>query len=430
MPLSLVASTGPTLRSVPQQAAPAMKEQPRTLPPVVLIEGDQAPNGLSVARSLGRRGVKVYALCPAGVHLCYSRYARWIPESEAGTTQEEWSAYLLGPRSDWLRGAVVLACNDVGLQILIKHRDQLLKKYLLDDSNPQAQACMLDKLATYRAAAEAGVPTPRFWVATTCAEVLRLRDEFVYPLLVKPLLSHVYRARFGKKFATAENFDQLLAGFEQSEQAGIPVMLVEKIPSPDDRLCSYFTYLDEHGHALFDFTKRVIRRYPVTAGPACYHVTDWIPELKPLALRLFRHVGLRGVANVEFKRDDRDGQLKLIECNARFVGSNGLVADAGYDIAHFVYNRIVGLPLPRMGPFRAGKRLWFPIEDFYAYRQLSQAGQLTFAQWLRSIAHPTSFPYFRWSDPWPTLVQESKRLLGGVGRRLRRLLGRVVGSKA
>ena len=60
------------------------------------------------------------------------------------------------------------------------------------------------------------------------------------------------------------------------------------------------------------------RVYPVTSGPGCHHITDWIPELREPALRLFRQAGLRGLANVEFKRDDRDGQLKLIECNARF----------------------------------------------------------------------------------------------------------------
>ena len=64
------------------------------------------------------------------------------------------------------------------------------------------------------------------------------------------------------------------------------------------------------------------------------------------ALRLFRHVGLRGLANVEFKLDPRDGQYKLIECNARFTAANGLVAKSGIDLGRFVYCRAVGLPLP------------------------------------------------------------------------------------
>ena len=281
---------------------------------------------------------------------------------------------------------------------------------------------MLDKLATYQAAVAAGVPTPRFWVASSREQILGYKDQLVYPLIVKPLLSHVYRGRFWVKFAVATNFDEMLAAYEQAEQAGIAVMLVEQIPGPDDRLCSYYTYVDEHGNALFDFTKRVIRRYPLLHGPGCSHVTDWIPELKEPALKLFHQVGLRGLANVEFKRDHRDGVLKLIECNARITAANCLVAASGYDLASFVYNRIVGLPQPALGQFKVGKRLLYPVEDFHAYRALKRRGELTFWQWLKSIAHPTTFPIFRWSDPLPMLVFETERIGKAIGRRLRALL--------
>jgi predicted ATP-grasp superfamily ATP-dependent carboligase len=392
-----------------------------SLPPVVVLDGEGAPNGLSVARCLGLRGIKVYGLTPPASYLRYSRYCTWIPATATGPeTVEARAEYLLGPDSNWLRGAVLLACYDPALQLLARYRDQLQEKYRLDLCNPPAQLCMLDKLATYQAAVAAGVPTPRFWVAQNHRQVLGYRDELVYPLLVKPLLSHVYRARFETKFATVHNWEELLEAYGKAEDAGIDVMLVEEIPGLDDRLCSYFTYVDEQGNAVFDFTKRVIRRYPAVRGPGCHHVTDWIPELCEPALKLFRQVGLRGVANVEFKRDDRDGVLKLIECNARFTASNSLVADSGHDIASLVYNRIVGLPQKPFGRFKVGKRLLYPIEDFYACRILRREGKLTLWQWLKSVAHPTTFPIFRWSDPRPTLVFEWKRIRQGLARRWQR----------
>jgi predicted ATP-grasp superfamily ATP-dependent carboligase len=386
----------------------------------VLVEGEQNPMGLSVVRALGRRGIKVYAITPPNSYVRYSRYCTWIPDDvTGGEDPEERARYLLGPASDWLRGAVLLTCYDQGLQLIGRYHDELKEKYRLDLCNPEAQLCMLDKLATYQAAVAAGVPTPRFWVANSREQILGYRSQLVYPLIVKPLLSHVYRGRFWVKFAVANSFAEMLAAYEQAEQAGIAVMLVEQIPGPDDRLCSYYTYLDEQGNALFDFTKRVIRRYPLLHGPACHHVTDWIPELKEPALKLFRQVGLRGLANVEFKRDDRDGALKLIECNARFTAANCLVAASGYDLASFVYNRIVGLPQPPLGKFKVGKRLLMPVEDFHAYRALKRRGDLTFWQWLKSIAHPTTFPIFRWSDALPTLVFGAERIRKAIGRRLR-----------
>jgi predicted ATP-grasp superfamily ATP-dependent carboligase len=189
-------------------------------------------------------------------------------------------------------------------------------------------------------------------------------------------------------------------------------LLMEYIPGGDDRLCSYFTYLDADSRPLFHFTKRIIRRYPAGMGAACYHITDRIPEIHDIANRLFKHVGLRGLANVEFKQDPRDGQYKLIECNARFVASNGLVSAAGLSLAQFVYCRLVGLPLPAMDAYKSGLRLWDPFRDLKAFRELRAQGQITFAKWLASVARPQTFAFFAWTDPMPAIT----RLLKPVAR--------------
>jgi D-aspartate ligase len=182
------------------------------------------------------------------------------------------------------------------------------------------------------------------------------------------------------------------------------------VPGPDSRLCSYYTYLNEESEPLFDFTKRIIRRYPIYMGNACYHVTDNVPEVKGLALKLFRQAGLRGLANVEFKWDERDGQLKLIECNARFTAANCQVAHAGYDLAWFVYSRLVGLQKEPFRPFRSGVRLWYPWEDFKAFRDMHARGELSWAGWLKSLLHPQMLPLFAWTDPAPSVAAQLRRI--------------------
>jgi predicted ATP-grasp superfamily ATP-dependent carboligase len=389
------------------------------LPPAVLLGG--GANALSVARGLGRAGVRVYAINHPDEYVCHSRFATRLPVPFSGDIEGAWAKYLLGPESDWLHGAVVLACGDEGLTVLARQRKELLGKFRLDLSDPVAQLAALDKLATYRQAVAAGVPTPRFWVAGTPAQAAALRGELVYPLLVKPVLSHVYQRRFGRKFAVAGDFEELLKALREVGEAGIEAVLVELIPGPDDLLCSYYTYFDEMGNALFDFTKRVIRRYPPGMGLGCYHVTDWNPEARDLGRKLFRQVGLRGLANVEFKRDVRDGRLKLIEVNARFTAADCLVAASGCDLARFVYGRIVGLAPEPPRSYEVGKRLWHPLEDFRAFRQLRREGRLTLGAWLASLAHRTMLPYFCWDDPLPTVVHEWRRLQDLILTRLRRL---------
>lgn len=376
------------------------------LPPVVILGGEA--NALSVARDLGREGIKVYILCDADAVCRHSRYCEWIETADGKTPEERWSRYLLSPASDELRGAVVLSCSDAGLQVLIKHGEQLKRKFRLDLSDPQAQVTMLDKLTTYAHAAAAGVPTPRFWDGATREQVLELKGSLSFPVMVKPRLSHLFEAKFGRKHVIVSSFDQLLKTFDAAAMAGLAVLLMEWIPGGDGQLCSYYTYLDEAGTPLFDFTKRIIRRFPSGMGAACYHITDRVPGIVAPAQRLFKHVGLKGLANVEFKLDPRDNQYKLIECNARFTASNCLVSASGCELALFVYNRIVGRPLPKMKDFRNGMRLLDPVRDFSAFRELRAEGQMTFLEWVSSLAHRQSFAYFWWTDPKPALVRVSK----------------------
>jgi len=377
-----------------------MKKARHSRPPAIVLGG--SANALSIVRSLGRAGVTCYAICNPQGEVKYSRFCKWIDVSKTpGTVPESWAAYLLGHESNHLRGAVLLAASDEAIELIAEHRQALSEKFRLDLSNPKAQLCMLNKLCTYEAAQRAGVPTPRFWVAGTREQVEKLKDKLSYPLILKPFFSHRLKAPFN----VAQTFEGLLDAFDATCHAGIKTFLVEMIPGCDDKLCSYYTYLDENGDNLFDYTKRIIRRYPLTVGRGVYHVTDHVPDVKELSMKLFREVGLLGIANAEFKLDEGDGQLKLIECNARFTAADCLLTASGLNLSLFVYNRLMGHPKPTPTSFRLGTRLWYPLRDFLAYRQLNRMGLLRFYQWVRSILHPQIFPFFRWDDPLPSIIR-------------------------
>ncbi len=397
-----------------------MTQQTDPLPAVILLGGDA--NALSVARSLGTHGVKVFAIAEPTAHTRYSRYCAWI-SVPAGDDEAAWAEYLLGPDAGRFDGAVLLACSDAAIRVIATHRGELARRFRLDESDPEAQLYMLNKLCTYEKARAAGVPTPRFWVTRRDRSLGSLPDALPYPILVKPLFSHEFDHRFGRKFLVARGADELVSASNTMREAGIEAMLVEMIPGPDDRLCSYYTYLADGGVPLFHFTKRVIRRFPAHMGGACYHITDWNPEVRDAALKLFRHVGLRGLANAEFKRDERDGQLKLIECNARFTAANCLVAESGFDLGMFVYNRIVGRPQQPIEHYKTGLRLWYPVEDFQSFLELRQTSGMSLAEWVSSVSYPQVFPFFRWHDPLPTLVSGWRRLRNRVARGLVQLTG-------
>jgi predicted ATP-grasp superfamily ATP-dependent carboligase len=385
-----------------------------------VLVGASSANAVSVARSLGRQGVPVYLLCGSDGESRLSRYARRL--DDGGGDVEEWARYLTGSASDWLAGAVLLCCSDDAIQLTLEHHDALVDRYVLDLAVPAAQWCFLNKLQTYEAARDAGLSTPLFWRVATADDVHRQRDEYVYPLLVKPLFSHRFKRVFPGKYVVAQDFDDLVAAFQRVHDAGVEALFLEEVPGDDDRLCSCYTYLDEAGEPLFGFTKRIIRRHPERQGFGCYHITDWSPEVLDAGLRLVQHVGHRGIANVEFKRDDRDGTLKVIECNIRFTAANEILVASGYDLPYFIYCRLTGRPFPDLRTFdyRRGARLWFPVADLLEFVALRRQGRLTAAAWLRSVMHRQALPYFAWDDPLPSLAvttQSARRVYSSGKRR-------------
>jgi len=398
--------------------------------PVIVLGGDTT--ALSIARSLGRRGVPVHGVGVAR-WVGASRHLHPLPVPVGPGTEPDaaWAAYLLGPDVPaHLHGAVLLAGSDVGLTAIAHHRQALLRRYRLDESDVPAQLDMLDKLATYTRAREADVPTPLFWQVGGSEDLEHHEPELVYPLIVKPLLSHEFKARFPgvRKFRVVHDFAQLRAAHRELTAAGVAVMLVERIPGTDEQLCSYATYLDATGNPTYDFVKRVIRRFPPGEGLACHHVTVHctgaaevaeVAEVKELTLRLLKHVGLRGVANVEFIRDLRDGRLKLIECNARFSAADPLPTAAGLDLPFHVYSQVLGRTHEMPATYPGGLHMIYPTDDLRAYLALRRSTGLTFRAWLRSVAHRQVFPVLQLRDPGPALARAGSRL-AKAGRRLHR----------
>jgi predicted ATP-grasp superfamily ATP-dependent carboligase len=143
-----------------------------------------------------------------------------------------------------------------------------------------------------------------------------------------------------------------------------------------------------------------------------------------LELRLFGHVGLRGVAKVEFKYHHRDSLLEVVECNARFTAGNALLVASRYDLGLFVYNGLDGAPGPELKgrAYELGLHCLIPEEGFRAFLALRAEGRMGALDWLRSVAHRQVLPYFRWDDPVPSIVMAG-RFARRAGRRAARTGG-------
>jgi D-aspartate ligase len=378
--------------------------------PAVLLGGEVI--AVSAARSLGKAGIPVYALGNgAWDTVGHSRYCTSFTDLGSGVgVQERWLEWLRsGPR-----GAVVLPCNDDGLELVARNRTALIELgYITIEANDDVLLAMLDKHQTYALGRRIGIPVPRTIVLRDTEDLDAMQHQLGFPCAIKPRHSHLFARYFGigQKLFVAHSRADLQRVFASLVKLDLELIGTEIIPGRDDQFRSYYSYISADSKPLFHFTKRKLRQYPAQFGRGSYHMTDWDSEVANLGLRFLVESGVRGLACVEFKRDERDAQLKLIECNHRFTAATELARLAGIDLVMMTYNRLMGHPQRRIDGYRVGVRLWHPLEDFYAFRSYRRCRELTLGQWLKSLAHRQHFATFSWKDPAPSIYGPSRKLV-------------------
>lgn len=389
-----------------------MQNALRTSVPAIVLGG--AVNALSVARNLGRHGIEVVAVNYPHEAIRFSRYARLVCLKN-GYSPDECERFLLSGDSDRLRGAALLACSDEAISIIVNNYWALAQKFLLEEGDPLVRRDLLNKFTICRRAEEAGVPTVGYWHVGSKEELEQIIDRLPFPLIMKPLYGP-NAALIRSKAVLLPDRGALRERFGAAMQLGVGVLLMEYIPGGDDRLCSYYTYLDENGNALVHLTKRLKRRYPCGSGDGTYHITEWIPYAAELGARFFRHVKLRGLGNIEFKRDARDDQLKIIEVNARFTASDCLIAKSGVNLPLITYNRLTGRPQDSAFDYKTPLTLCRVYQDARAAWELRRRGELRLTQWIADLGRINQFPLFDWKDPMPAIAS-CWQFAGRAGKR-------------
>jgi predicted ATP-grasp superfamily ATP-dependent carboligase len=309
---------------------------------------------------------------------------------------------------------VVLPCSDRGLDFLARNRPWLVELgHRPVEANDALVLDLLDKGRTYRLAAAAGVDAPRTIALSGPDDIDEAVATLGFPCALKATRSHRAPASFRAKGVVVHSAAELTMAVAAS---GGAVVATEIVPGPDDAFCSYYTYLVD-GEPLFHFTKRKLRQYPVRWGTGTYHVSDRVPEAQEVGLRLFQAAGLVGLGNVEFKRDERDHKLKLIECNLRLTAADPMIQACGLDLPGLLYDRALGRDTRAGGRFRQGVRQWHPLPDVRALFDYRRDGALTTGAWAKSLLHPWRLPLFSVDDPRPSLA--NARL--AAGRAVRRV---------
>ena len=121
--------------------------------------------------------------------------------------------------------------------------------------------------------------------------------------------------------------------------------------------------------------------------------------------RFLRSIGYYGLVELEYKLDRRDGQIKLLDVNARTWGYHSLGQRAGVDFPYLLYADQVGLPAPD-GVRAAPEVTWIRLTTDIPTAALEFARRrLDWRAYLRSLRAPQVESVFSRDDLRPGLAE-------------------------
>jgi predicted ATP-grasp superfamily ATP-dependent carboligase len=319
-----------------------------------LITDEHYKHSVGIVRQLGRQGVVVSVVASSKESLaCRSRYCREVILAENGRPESLVKAILQTLKQKHFD--LVIPVGYSMTLALAQLKDQLLPYTQLEVPPYQTIAQAADKLEMIRLAERLAVPAPR---TIRASELDQLGPELRFPLVIKQQRESPGRPPI-RYLHKKEQLSAACLEFANSCHNGAFSDLIVQEYIPGHGYGFFATY--QNGVCKRVFMHRRVREYPAAGGVSSCAESFYDSTLESHGRRMLDALNWHGVAMVEFRRDDRDAQYKLMEINPKFWGSLDLALAAGADFPGDLCQMAVGRDLPFTDQYVRDLRFHWPL---------------------------------------------------------------------
>ncbi len=381
---------------------------------------------LAIMRTLGRLGVPVYGVddidnSPALKSKYLKQYflKKLDPENP-----EEYLEFVLALAKIIGGKAVLIPTSDELSVFVAEYSKQLSADYLFPQNSAELLDQLADKVKMFNLAVENDVPTPHVINPQNIEDVNNALAEIKFPIMLKGIEGNRLLARTGQKMVIVHDEKELLENYHLLEDPDNPnLMLQELIPGDDDQVYIFNGYFNENSDCLAAFTGHKVRQYPVHVGCASLGECRWHERVAEKTQKLMKTVGYRGILDIGYRLDPRDGRYKVLDINPR-VGQafRIFVAENNMDVIRSLYLDLTGQQQPEIVPIE-GRRWLIEDCDFISSVDYFSEGSLSFKEWVTSFKNVREGAWFCWSDLSPFMVifwRLIKQILRSIFKRIRR----------
>lgn len=378
-----------------------------TSTPIVILQfvPSLQHGGLGVARTAGRLGVRVYWIGSGGrVPAALSRYIRGTFHWDASAPVEATVAYLQ-ECSRKIEGnkPILIPIDDAATIFVADQADALREHFRFPDQPAGLARTLSSKKEMYFLCKKTGVPTPEAAFPQSLADVETFAETAVFPVVVKIIAGWNAEHRSRLKSVTIVNSTkELLKEYAANETPGQPnIMLQEYIPGGPEDVWMFNGYFTDSSECLIGFTGKKIRQAPPFTGATTLGICLGNETVEKMTGDFMRRIGYRGIVDMGYRYDRRDGQYKLLDVNPRVGATFRLFVDSnGMDVVRALYLDLTGRPV-RSERAREGRKWIVEQGDLATALRYGRLGRLTVKEWARSLRGIEEAAWFAWDDPLP-----------------------------
>jgi D-aspartate ligase len=371
---------------------------------------------MDLVRPLGLAGIRSAVVAPPNDVVRWSRFtAAALEWADPWSEPERLLEVLVGFGRSQQEQPVLYYEGDWDLLLVSRERERLGRWFRFVVPEAELVEDLVDKERFGALAERLELPVPpgrRLLAGAAESGDIGLR----FPMIVKPLTRQKVEwepvARGAKALvvhtpAELRQVRQRLAG------QGVDALAQEAVLGPETRVESYHAYVDTDGVVVGEFAGKKLRTFPPSFGASTALVITDREDVIATGRDLVERMKLRGVAKLDFKRDDAE-RLWLLEVNPRFNLWHHPGAKAGVNLPELVYRDLLELPRRPVPRARPGVRWVYHRHDARAARAVG----IPFHRWLVWALSAEAKSTVSIDDPLPLVRGTLKHLVRAIGRAL------------
>ncbi|MBD3615444.1 MAG: ATP-grasp domain-containing protein [Gracilimonas sp.] len=382
-----------------------MKKKQDNLPVPAFVCGE-----IGLVQSLGIAGIPVYVGSEYEENLafysCFAQKKILMPPYDSGKFIEK----LLEFGDRVAHKPLLFTDDDQALLAISRNRRALQQKYRFLLPAERVVEQIHDKQQFYKKAGDCELPVPETYTITSYSTLKAIQHKLSFPCILKPANTKDWRNDefvkiFGsnKKAIRCDNNNEVLLFYKKISKINPKVILQEFIEGEDHRHYSINMYFDKEGNLKGYYSYQKLRMYPIGAGRGSFFETVHDREILEKAIDAAKKFEMRGLVNLQFKKDCDSGILKLIEMEARLSISSFLGPASGMNLAEQYYYDLIGWEAKTTNNYRPGIKYADLLRDIKAFVAYRRQKKLSFRNWIRSYKGKCVYSGYLLNDPRPML---------------------------